>query len=360
MNSQNNSITNRNTSAQNNDSNPLKYSGLLFFIFLLVCGLLGYTIYHHYQGSFLMEGHSYLSKDIKSLDYLFEHKESSKEKCVEDCKSDYLCHGVTFDASQNICYGVRDGRVREDETYLYAWEKEKDGKVSEDNLILSWTNGTKKINHRQLPVPPFIGHYGLNFWFKIEDWYYNHTFWRGIIYQGSEIKENSLQATTWSEVTNKIPKQRFGVWLAPYTNNIRIVIGTNVPYNTGAALDHPKNQICTGKNCTMDIGQPQTDSVYFDLEHVDIKDVGVNTNIMISLVLDDGGLSVYYNGKLRHNIFLDGRPVPFNLDCYIKPDKSYKGTFQMFRFFPKVIDSNQIAKLYTDEISKLHDKARQN
>ena len=109
----------------NNNGNPLKYRGILFFIFLLVIGLSGYTFYKYFYSSVMMQGYSYLSDDLKNVEYIFQNEGISKDSCLNDCKKDYLCKGLTYDASHNKCYGLRNGKLRSDDPHIFAWVKDK-------------------------------------------------------------------------------------------------------------------------------------------------------------------------------------------------------------------------------------------
>lgn len=349
-----NNIKSYNTNYNNSDGSLFKYKGVVFFIFLLIVGFAGYTFYTYFTSSMLMVGHSYLSEDLKNIEYLFENDGYTKEKCLDNCQKDFLCHGLTFDASTNKCYGVRSGKLRTDEPHIYAWVKNlsKLEEANKDNMILSLTKESKILSYRMLPISPLGNVYTLSFWIIIDDWYQNYTLWRNIIYQGSELNETYLKTANWGEVVNKIPKQKFGVWLAPYNNNVRIVIGTKIPYDNGHTTEHPVNQICKGKNCFVKTGET-TDRFYYDLEYVDLKDINVGEPVMIAIELDNRSLSIYHNGKLRHNILLNGTPVPINGDCYIKLDKTYAGSFMYFHFWTNKVSSYKIQELYNTELSDI-------
>ena len=338
-----------NYSKELNNGTPFKYKGIVFFVFLLVAGFIGYTFYKYYASSILISGYSYLSEDLKNVEYLFEHNGSTKEECLTTCQKDFLCKGLTFDASVNKCYGLREGKLRSDEPHIYSWVKDDNSQTDKDNMILNWTKEYKFISHRMLPITPFRNVYAINFWITIDDWYDNYATWRNIIYQGSEMTEKYLSTANWGEVTNKIPKQKFGVWLAPYSNNIRVVIGTNISYDNNYFSEHPVNQVCKDKNCFVKTGRTP-DKFYYDLEYIDIKNINIGEPVMISIVLDNRAIGIYHNGKLTHDIILDGTPVPINSDCYIKLAKSYSGAFMYFRMWSEKISSEKIKNLYDTEL----------
>jgi len=336
------------------NGNPLKYRALLFFIFLLVAGLSGYTFYKYFYSSIMIQGYSYLSDDLKNVEYLFENEGMSKDACLNDCEKDYLCKGLTYDASRNICYGLTNGKLRSDDPHIFAWVKDlaKAEIDNNDNMLVSWTANYKHINKRSIPTANFINKYAINFWFRIDDWYDNYALWRNIIYQGNELTEHNLTATTWGDVITKIPKQKFGVWLAPYTNNIRIAVGVKVPINKGNADEHPVNQICANKNCYIKTNRGN-DDFHYELEFIDIKNVDVGIPNMISIIMDRRSFNVYYNGKLRENIFLSGEAVQIDSDCFVKLDKSYTGPFMNFRVWTSTISSGQVNELYKNELQAM-------
>jgi len=336
------------------NSNPLKYTGILFFVFLVLVGYVGYTFYNYFTSSVMLQGYSFLSDDLKNMEYLFENKDMIKEDCLKECKTDYLCSGVTYDASSNVCYGVKHGKLRSDDNHIYAWAKDRESisMNNDDNILVSWTKDHQKLLRRQLPTPPFLNRFSVSFWFQIDNWYTNYAVWRNIFHHGSEPEEN-MHLTTWGDVITKIPKQRLGLWLAPYTNNIRCVVGTKIPFDLSSSSEHPGNQICKGKNCY--IKAHHTDNkTYYDLEFKDIKNVDIGIPNMIAIVVYDKSFNIYLNGKLAHNINLDGEPLPLNNDCFIKAPKSYEGHIINFRYWDTSLTSGKIRQLYNDELKEVN------
>ena len=149
-----------------------------------------------------------------------------------------------------------------------------------------------------------------------------------------------------------VPKQRFGVWIAPFTNNLRFVVGTKIAYNTNGASLHPSNQICRGKDCYVKVND-SPDEYYYELEYKDVKNIDLNELVMVGIVMDDSSFNIYINGKLKHNILLKGEPVPINEDCYIKQNKSYEGHFLNFRVWDKALSSGAMQELYNQEINDI-------
>lgn len=347
-------MSNRINSVYNNRGNPLQYRGILFFIFLLVIGLSAYTFYKYFYSSVMLQGYSYLSDDLKNIEYIFENEGMSKDECLNDCQKDYLCSGLTYDATHNICYGLREGKLRSDDSHIFAWVKDKSKTEFEDddNKLISWTKEFKQIPYRKIPLPTFVNKYAINFWFRVDDWYHNYALWRNIIYQGGKLEKNELLAARWSDIITNISKQRFGVWLAPYTNNVRVTIGTKIPYNIGGSDEHPANQICSNKQCYVKAGETSGDK-YYDLEYMDIKNIEVDVPVMISLVFEGQSISIYHNGKLRQNLYLSGEPVPLNADYYIKHNKSYAGPFINLRVWDHPISSAQINNIYKKELKEI-------
>lgn len=333
----------------NNNNDPSKYSAIIFFVFLIAVIYGGYTIFNYYYQTMVLQGYSYLSDDLKNMEYLFELENTTKEDCLQNCNTDYLCSGMTYDASTNMCYGVKKGKLRADDSHIYAWVKDKSNveMATDDNLMVSWTKVHQVIPLKQIPVPPFPNRYSVSLWIQIDDWYDNHALWRSVVYQGTK-PDDELHMTTWGDVITKIPKQRFGVWISPYTNNLRCVVGTKVPFDTGIATEHPNNKLCKGRDCYVKVNQVN-DRFYYELEHVDVKNIDINTPFMLTMVIEDYSLGIYINGKLKHNIKLDGMPVPLNADCYVKPEKTYKGHLMQLRLWETGLASGLVKKQYETE-----------
>lgn len=341
------------------DNNPLNYAGLIFVIFIIVVTYMGYTFYNYYSHNIMQQGYSYYNKDLSNVEYLFENKGTSKEDCIKDCQGDYLCTGVTYDATSNVCYGMRDGILRSDDNHIYAWSKKNSKQLYDDNVIIYWTKEPQVIQRRQVPIAPFPNRTSFTFWFQIDNWHHNYASWRSLIYQGTEPKQSTVHIPSWGDLMTNIPKQRFGVWIAPFTNNLRFVVGTKIPYNTKGASMHPSNQICKGNNCYVNT---EPDDFYYELEFKDVKNIKLNELIMVAIVMDNKSYNIYIDGKLIHNIHLRGEPVPINENCYIKPEKSYQGHFLNFRVWDKALTSGAVNDLYNSELkdvkSQIDNKTR--
>ena len=56
----------------NKQDNPLRYTGLMFLILVIVVTYIGYTFYYYYSSNVMMQGYSYYNKDITNIQNLFE------------------------------------------------------------------------------------------------------------------------------------------------------------------------------------------------------------------------------------------------------------------------------------------------
>lgn len=334
------------------DNNPLKYAGLLFLIIIIVMMYMGYTFYNYYSSNIMLQGYSYYNKDLANMEFLFENKGTTKEDCMQDCQGDYLCTGATYDASSNTCYGIRDGMIRTDDSHIYAWSKKDSKQLDDDNIIVNWTKESQKLSRRQLPVAPFPNQTSITFWFQIDNWHHNYSWWKGLVYQGTKPEEDNINITSWGDLMSTIPKQRFGVWIAPFTNNLRFVVGTKIAHNISGAGLHPSNQICRGKDCYVKV-HDSPNEYYYELEFKDVKNININELVMVGIVMDNKSFNIYIDGKLKHNILLRGEPVPLNEDGYVKPEKSYQGHFLNFRVWDKSLTSGAIQDLYKQEINSV-------
>ena len=217
--------------------------------------------------------------------------------------------------------------------------------------MITWTKTPNVIPLKDIPISLYPNKYSVSFWIYVDNWYHNHALWRSVIYQGTKPSDD-IHLTTWGDVITKIPKQRFGVWLAPYTNNLRCVIGTNVPFDSGISTTHPVTKICKGNSCNVNVNK-NSNKYYYELEHIDIKNIDIGIPFMVTMVIDILSLGIYINGKLRHNVKLDGMPVSLNADCFVKPEKSFDGHLMEVRLWEKNLSSKKVNERYNMEYTNI-------
>jgi hypothetical protein len=302
------------------------------------------------KGSEIQYGYQYFPKDITT-----NNKQTKKykevEECIKDCKDDGYCGGLTFDTTSNICYKFNKGEIVPGETKHIAWEKEKEdkdffdktlltGKVSNEKVILKETLFTQVDNNK----------YAFSFWLDIKDFYgehSNHKVWKHILNKGNnpDIQETD----NWKDIENIVINQSPGIWLAPYTNNIRICFAVN--FNK-PNISETQNTL--GK---LDINSIEEEFKYRTLpdniqenkntiQYIDIIDVPINKLFFMCININGNVVEIYLNNNLHKTMILYGSIIPENNNIYIKSKPTFNGNLYNLNYLPYFIKYQDVKDLY--------------
>lgn len=161
--------------------------------------------------------------------------------------------------------------------------------------------------------PPTIdNNISYSFWIYLKEFYYNFSKWKHIFHKGTNIENKQLDYSYWNNIEAEIPEQSIGVWMHPYSNNLRICAKTE-------------------------------DNI---IEYTDIDDISQNESVHISITISNKTLNVYINTKLvttkvfGNKISINTKPMYFNFPY------SYNGTIYNFLYLPRITDKTLITQLF--------------
>jgi hypothetical protein len=378
FNNNNNRVSNN--VVEKEGSNILIYLCLFgFALFVMI-----YVIYKYFVSNKPVKGYTFYANDINNLNPLFSEKVKNVSECVDLCKKQPNCDGITFSEKKNVCLGQNEGRLRTDTDDYTAWVKTKKfdslatygeiNSLSDGQKIISNLNSstTVTIDAAKIPSPPLIDQFAFSFWVTIHDWYVNYSYWRHIFHKGTAFdqeknkKIKTIKIRNWEQLVRDFPEQCIGVWMSPFQNNIRIAVTTKAPSFVPQTYDDANIEKCgideSGINdCWItDLTDdpkfknvPKTIKDVMKVEYIDIQDMetGVPSNIVVNI--KGKIIEVYVNGKYKVSQILVGTPVWNVGDMYINNPVNYKGLLEDLRGFPGIVNQTNINDIYKSKNTDL-------
>ena len=368
-----NKLVNNNTIAGYKiDADPFQYPITLGIIIIISLILVGYAFYKYYSDDDTFKiGKSYYGPDIANYAPLFEIKTDTVEKCQQRCIRDPLCSGITYNYDVQNCVGTEEGVMRDETDNFIAWVKPKEPKEYDTNLgiIMSYTSKPKYVSNNVLMPPNIMGDFCYSFYVTIFDFYENFGSWRHVFHKGSSMIEPEgsgyqLDYQNWENVVTDYPEQSIGVWLAPFTNNLRIAYTTisNQNVKVGSHL-HAFIQKCndltndcyitdsvTGKHTNVNMigdGSDVPPKLTKKVEYIDqdIQNIPINKPVHISLNFRVSNVELYIDGNLKKIVNLDGTPDFNDGDLYVMYPKSFNGQVSKLTYIPQSVNRNKIMKM---------------
>ena len=357
----------------NNNSqitNPFQKPLFLLVLMIISLGFIVYAIFYYMKKTDSLNlGYSYYSKDISSFIPLFNIKTEKIDECIERCNKDPRCKGITYQNDTEKCIGTSEGKLRKEEENYTAWVKPTDMKkvLLKDKIILGYANQQTYVKSSDIeePLNPHSFCFGLTL--NISDFYDNFGKWRHIMHKGTRLfnPESSglkINYQNWENITTNFPDQCIGLWLAPFTNNLRIFITTisvdtqplkdnvhayiqkcnnltNDCYNTGNRNSHNDSHLTDGST-------PRTQRIK-NLEYIenDIKNIPINTPTNILVNVKGRIVEIYINHKLSKIHQLSGFPDFNKEDLYVMNPLTFKGEIRNMVYLPLSADQKQINEL---------------
>jgi len=383
--------TNTNNKTGNNVKEPdniFSHVYIILGLFIIAISFIGYAIYSYINAnsnSLIKSNSSYYGSDIFTYEPLFKENVNTIDDCVTICKNDINCDGITYNSDSNLCTGTKDNEnnkaiLRTENQNLSAWVKPpslkiRQSEMSKDftkSILVGYTTKNIVIDGIKLIVPFQIGYFSYSFNLTIYDFNKNYGSWRHIFHKGTDIPSGtSLTYQSWENLIIDYPNQIIGVWVAPFTNNLRIAVTTNTMENTRyGQYDNAFTQICDNSTNTCFITDMpnskwkdksmKTDDttpkfklgIYVEYFDLDLQNIPLNTEINITVNFRGKNVDTLFNGKIRKTFNLNGIPIFDRKNLYVFNDKTINGEINNLLYYPNTLtkpEINQIISLKKTE-----------
>ena len=379
--SNSNSNSNGNSNSNENSNDKSMFSNNYFLMFIAVVSLffIGYSVYYYLKSNNVIEiiaNSSYYGKDITLYEALFKETATQMTDCINICENNILCDGVTYNNDTKICSGTKNGQIRNESEHISAWVKPPNSKVNNKNttldftktILVGYTNTPKVVKNTLLQTPYTIGFFAYSFNLTIYDFNKNYGSWRHLFHRGTPIDNNTiLNYQSWENLIVDFPMQSIGVWLSPFTNNLRIAVTTTslANKNDGTYEDaFIQKCSCLTSDCYItdmpggtwvdksksgDNSTPKTKiNTYIEFFDSDLQNIPINKSINITVNMQGSDAEVYIDGKIVKVVKLDGIPTVSNTNLYVMYDNSFGGEISNLLYYPenlKLQDVNSILTL---------------
>ena len=374
----NNKLLNKSTFYETEPENIFSNLYLTGIIIIVAFSFVGYAMYNYMnklKEDEIKGSSSFYGEDVNLYEPLFKEQVNTINECITMCKNDIICDGITYNDKSQICTGIKNGLIRNENSNYNAWIKPQEFKLNEydkkdfsKSVIVGYTKTNKNISGLKLANPYMIGYFSYSFNLTIYDFYKNYGSWRHLVHKGTEIDDGKLiNYQSWENLVKDFPNQYIGIWLAPFTNNLRIAVTTEIETNKNyGSYEHafiekcnPKNKNCyitdmpggnwvdrsrQGDNSTTTT-KTITHIEFFDN---DLQNIPINKNINITINMRGTDVEVYYDGKIVKVVKLDGIPKSNKSNLYVMNDKTFGGEISNLLYYPNSLtyeNVNDILKL---------------
>lgn len=357
---------------------------LILFIFCIGLGFIGYALYTYIkskQSLNILENSSYYGKEISIYEPLFQVTAKRMVDCIENCDADITCDGVTYNSDTEQCLGTKDGQIRNENSNYSAWVKPPSDKIKAEytnkdfskSMLIGYTKTKTIVNYKKIQNPYMLGFFSYSFNLTIYDFYKNYGSWRHIFHRGTPIEAGtSLNYQSWESLIVDIPIQCIGVWLAPFTNNLRIAVTTSsFANNTYGSSDNAFVEKCnnltnqcyitdmpSGKwadNSKLSDGSnPKTKlETYVEFFDHDLQNIPINTQINITIIFRGNNVETLFNGKIIKINSLSGVPILNTSNLYAMNDLTIDGEISNLLYYPDKLLLGEVQSIIDLQPQKL-------
>ena len=340
---------------------------LIGFILIIALLFIGYAIYTYIQSSKdVVDSSSYYDSDIALYEPIFQDTSNTITDCINICKNDITCDGITYNADTQACIGTKKGKIRSENANYSAWEKPSIDKINTSELskdfskalLLGYTKTMTVIDSKKIQNPYLLGYFCYSFNLTIYDFYKYFGSWRHIFHKGTPISTGTiLNYQSWENLIVDFPVQTIGVWLAPFTNNLRIAVTTSSISNTSYGsysdafveqcdsltkqcyiTDMPNGK-WTDRTRLSDGTNPKTKlDTYVEFFDHDLQNIPINKQINITLNFRGKEVEILFNGKIIKIHSLDGITTTNGASLYVMNDKSIGGEISNLLYYPDALN----------------------
>jgi len=374
----NNKLLNKSTFYEKEPENIFSNLYLTGVIIIVAFSFIGYAMYNYMnklKEDEIKNNSSFYGEDINLYEPLFKEQVNTINECIDMCKNDIICDGITYNDKSQICSGTKNGLLRNETSNYNAWVKPQELKLFEydkkdftKTIIVGYTKTKTNISGLKFANPYMLGHFSYSFNLTIYDFYKNYGSWRHIFHKGTSIDDGTLvNYQSWENLVKDFPNQCIGVWLAPFTNNLRISVTTEIETNkNNGSYNHAFVEKCNSntKDCYItdmpggnwvdrsrqgDNSTTTTKTItHIEFFDNDLQNIPINKNINITINFKGTNVEIYYDGKIVKVVKLDGIPKSNKSNLYVMNDKTFGGEISNLLYYPDSLsyeNVNDILKL---------------
>ena len=379
-NSKSNSNSSSNSSSKSSKSNNLNnnidksmFSNIYLLMFITVISLsfIVYAVYYYYYNDSLNSNNniiansSFYGDDITLYQPLFQENANKMTDCIQICENNILCDGVTYNNDTQLCSGTKKGQIRNETSKFSAWVKPPSTKIKAKDskldftkaILIGYTHTPKVVKGTLIQNPYTIGFFAYSFNLTIYDFNKNYGAWRHLFHRGTPIHSNViLNYQSWENLIVDYPMQSIGVWLSPFTNNLRIAITTSslANTNTGSYEDAFEQKCsCVTSDCYItdmpngkwvdksksgdgSVVKPKINT-YLEFFDSDLQNIPINKQINITVNFQGTDAEVYFDGKIVKVVKLDGLPTITSTNLYAMHDNTFGGEISNLLYYPEYL-----------------------
>ena len=123
------SLTNKSGFYTNNNKENSIFSNvyIILLILLIAFSFMGYAVYyylyHNDNDEIIKDNSSYYGEDITNYEPIFKDTTNAIDDCINICKNDIICDGITYNLDTKACIGTKNGKIRNENSNYSAWIK---------------------------------------------------------------------------------------------------------------------------------------------------------------------------------------------------------------------------------------------
>jgi hypothetical protein len=289
---------------------------------------------------------SYYGADIAEYKPIFKSSFPSLTECTDRCTGDITCAGITYNTATQECIGSDKTAIqRDDAPHLSSWIKPVDaqpvGNIA-NMVLVGYTDKQTIVPAAKLARPYNQSSFTVACTLLIRNATTGFGMWKHICHKGTPavpmLKDTG--SNKWEHIITAVPEQFFGIWIAPYNNNMRIVFTTIGSASRGSPAIHP-----AATTAPQTIGTATY--LHRDMEFID-GDIGnllMNQEMNIILNVIGATVEVYINGALLRSKTLGGTPEYNGGDLYIMNATSVDGYVKNMLYYPNYCKLEQIGEI---------------
>ena len=342
----------------------------IIFIFVISLVFIGIAIYYYNVNSSavkIISNSSYYGTDIANYEPTFQENAKTVNDCINICANDLSCDGITYNSDTKACLGTKNGQIRNETNSYSAWVKPPttlESSIKKDftkSVLVGYTKTSKNIDAKKMQNPYIIGFFCYSFNLTIFDFNKNYGNWRHVFHKGSQITTGTvLTYQSWENLILDFPDQSIGVWLAPFTNNLRIAVTTTSLGNLNKGFypdafvekcdesgqcyitDMPSGKwVDRSKSGDGSIDKTKINTYIEFFDH-DLQNIPINKQVNITINFRGNDVEVYFNGKIVKIARLNGVPKINKSNLYVMNNNTFGGEISNILYYPDVVKLQDI------------------